>query len=182
MLQTIVAPNAGHPVVYNLAEGASVWGHVITPSIAHLIQLDREIAVDYSRVGAGVAFQSVSGTAMLPHVVDEKTVRLQAETTAFRDAAGNPQTGTDSILHVRASDDCTLKLWGQVAPEDPLLRGDHPIRADQGETIPVTFTLSFWEISRMPDARMTALLHAAAEKDRKIGKLEAQVALAMCSQ
>lgn len=182
MLQTIIAPNAGHPVVHHLAEGASVWGQAITASIAHLIQLSHEIDIDYSRIGAGVVFQRVSGIAMLPHVLGEKAVRLQVETTAFRKATGSPRTGIDAVAHIRIGDGCTLKLWGHIALEDPSLRLDHPLRYDRGMTTPAIFTLSFWEVSRTSDTRMSMPVHEMADKNRKIRELEAMVALAMCSQ
>lgn len=182
MLQTIIAPNAGHPVVHHLAEGASVWGQAITASIAHLIQLSHEIDIDYSRIGAGIVFQRVPGMAMLPHVLSEKAVRLQVETAAFRKVTGNLRTGTDAIAYVGIGDGCTLKLWGHIAVEGSSLPLDLAGRGDRGMTTPAVFALSFWEVSRTSDVRSSTLLHDVAEKDRKIRELEAVVALATCSQ
>lgn len=182
MLHSIVAPNMGHPVVHHFGEGAAVWGQAVTPSVAHLVQTCRDIAIDYSRVGPGIVFEVVSGPATLPHVVDASTFRFHAEATAFRTAAGRPNSTIDVVLRCEVGDECSMKLWGRVSAENPALLWDRPFRRGQGITIPVLFTLSFWEISRTPDARMHRLIKDATEKDRRIRELEAQVALSMCAQ
>ncbi|MFK0166583.1 hypothetical protein [Rhizobium sp. NPDC090279] len=182
MLHTIIAPNAGHPVVHHIGEGASVWGHAITASIAHLIQLNHEIELDYSLIGAGVVFQRTSGAAMLPHVLGENAVRLQVEKATFRRAAGNPQIGTGAIACVSIGDSCILKLWGHIAVDDSSMRWDHPMGSDRGITVPAIFTVSFWEVSRTAETRLSTLLRETAEKDRRIRDLEAIVALTVCSQ
>lgn len=184
MLQTVVCPNIGHSIVHHFDEGAAVWGQAITPSIAHLVQAHHEVAIDYTRVRPGIVFEVNRGVAMLPHVTGPSTFRLHAEATAFRNATGRLATPVDVVVHCEVSAGCMLKLWGRVTAEDPAQqwgasgRAHHNIAA----TIPVMFTVTFWEISRAVDTRVDRLMRESAEKDRRIEELESKLALAMCAQ
>ncbi|MGV1761715.1 hypothetical protein ACQZ6F_32130 [Rhizobium sp. A22-96] len=184
MLQTVVCPNIGHSIIHHFDEGAAVWGQAITPSIAHLVQVHHEVAIDYTRVRPGIVFEVNRGVAMLPHVTGPSTFRLHAEAAAFRHAVGRPSTAVDVVVHCEVSAGCALKLWGRVTAEDPAQKWGTPGRADRDTTatIPVIFAVTFWEISRAVDTRLDQLMREAAEKDRRIGELESKVALAMCAQ
>ena len=181
MQHSIVCPNIGHSIVHHFGERAAVWGQAITPSIAHVVQANQELSIDYSRIRPGIVFESVSSIAKLPHVLDTSTFRIHAEASFFRQAAGRPAAVMDAVIQCDLGGDCTLKLWGRVAVEDPA-SNDQLSRNDRGATLPVIFTLAFWEISRAADTRMQNMLKESAEKDLKIRELEAEVALAMCSQ
>jgi hypothetical protein len=184
MLQTVVCPNIGHSIVHHFDEGAAVWGQAITPSIAHLVQAHREVAIDYTRTRPGIVFEVNRGVAMLPHVTGPSTFRLHAEAAAFRHAAGRPATAVEVAVHCEVSAGCALKLWGRVTAEDPAQhwgasgRPHHNIAA----TIPVIFVVTFWEISRAADTCVDQLMRETAEKDRRIEELESKIALVMCAQ
>lgn len=185
MLQTIIAPNAGHQMVYHFADGAAVWGQAIMPSIAHFLQTNRDIAIDYSRIGAGIVFEALPGTAMFPHVIDAKRLRLHAEAEAFRHAIGRPDASVEATLRCRLGNECVLKLWGRVCAEEPLAHDKTSAFAEQGTdstTVPVVFTVTFWEISRAAEATMRTMATDIAEKNNRIRELELKVAASMCSQ
>jgi hypothetical protein len=182
MLQSIVAPNKGHPIVHHFREGASVWGQSVTASVAHLVQSCREVTIDYSRVGPGIVFEVISGSAKLPHIIGASNFRFHAEASAFRHAASRSNPTVDAVLHVNASDECVLKLWGRVSVEDSASAWDNSVLHGQNRTIPVLFAVTFWEISRAPDDRSHLRARNATEIDRRIHELEAAVALSMCSQ
>jgi hypothetical protein len=182
MLHSIVAPNVGHPIVHHFGEGAAVWGQAITPSVAHLVQGHREIVIDYSLVGPGIVFAVSSSVAMLPHILDTATFRLHADAAAFRHAANRPDASVDAVVRCEVGDDCVLKLWGRATAEDAILPWNQTVRTDRDATVPVLFKVSFWEISRLADARMRSMIKDAAEKDTRICELEARVALSACSQ
>ncbi|MBY5865354.1 hypothetical protein [Rhizobium leguminosarum] len=180
MLQSITCPNIGHDIVHHFGEGAAVWGQTITPSIAHLVQAQRELAIDYSRIRPGIVFETVSSVAMLPHVIDGSTFRAHVESTAFRRTVVRREAAVEAFIRCDAGAECTLKLWGRVASQ----RSDHLLATDDKDaaTVPVIFTVAFWEISRAPDTRMEQMIREASEKDRKIRELEGKAALSMCSQ
>lgn len=184
MLQTIACPNVGHSIVHHFGEGAAVWGQAITPSIAHLVQAHRELAIDYSRVRPGIVFEIDKGIATLPHVIDASTFRLHAEASAFRHAAGRPGAVVEAVITCDVGAECTLKLWGRVMTEDPAQGWELSRHVDREDaaTIPVIFAVSFWEVSRATDARIEQMIRESAEKDRKIRELESKVALSMSSQ
>ncbi|NKK82270.1 hypothetical protein [Rhizobium leguminosarum] len=184
MLQSITCPNIGHAIVHHFGEGAAVWGQTITPSVAHLVQAQRELAIDYSRIRPGIVFETVSSVAMLPHVIDGSTFRVYVESTAFRRTVVRREAALEAFIRCDAGAECTLKLWGRVATESPSQQSDHLTAIDHkvAATLPVIFTVTFWEISRAPDARMEQMLKEVSEKDRKIRELEAKVALSMCPQ
>jgi hypothetical protein len=171
----------GHSITHHFAEGAAVWGQVITPSIAHLIQSQRELPIDFSRVRPGIVFEAETGVAMLPHVIDASALRLHVGTTAFRHAAGRSSAAIDAVVRIDVGGDCTLKVWGRATAEDPLRLEQFGAR-DAASTIPVIFNLTFWEISRASDSSFDELRRDSADKDREIQRLRSQVALAMCSQ
>ncbi len=181
MLHSIVCPSMGHSIIHHFAEGAAVWGQVITPSIAHLIQSQRELSIDFSRVRPGIVFEAETGVAMLPHVIDASTLRLHIGTTAFRNAAGRPDATIEVVVRIDVGGDCTLKIWGRATAENPL-RQEQSRAHDTAPTIPVIFNVTFWEISRASDSNFDHLRRESAEKDREIQRLRAQIALAMCSQ
>jgi hypothetical protein len=181
MQHSIVCPNIGHSIVHHFGDGAAVWGRAITPSIAHLVQAHRELSINYSRIRPGIVFESVSSVAKLPHVLDSSTFRIHAEASFFRQTAGRPAAVIEAVIHCDVGGECTLKLWGRVTADGPAPQ-DQPARNDRGCTLPVIFTVTFWEISRDADPRMQDMINQSAEKDRKIRELEAIVALAMCSQ
>jgi hypothetical protein len=181
MQHSIVCPNIGHSIVHHFGEGATVWGQAITPSIAHLVQAHRELSINYSRIRPGIVFESVSSVAKLPHILDTSAFRIHAEASFFRQSAGRPAAAIEAVIHCDVGGECTLKLWGRVTAEDSATQ-DQPARNDRGGTLPVIFTVTFWEISRDADPRMQNMINQSAEKDRKIKELEAKVALAMCSQ
>lgn len=184
MLQTVVCPNIGHSIVHCFDEGAAVWGQTITPSIAHLVQSHREVAIDYSRVRPGIVFEINRGVVMLPHVTGSSSFRFHAEATAFRHAVGRPAGTVDAVIHCDAGADCALKLWGRVTAEDLAQQWRTSARTDRNivATIPVVFAVTFWEISRALDTRIDQLMRESAERDRRIRELESKVALAMCAQ
>lgn len=174
MLQTIIAPNVGHPLVYHFCEGAAVWGSCFTPSIAHFVQSAQTIEVEYSRTGAGVLFQHVVGQGSFAHVIDEQSLRLQIEGKPFRNAAGGSQGGTEARLVHHIGSDCWLKLWGHVSAGG--------LSADVSDTdiISIFFRLAFWEIGR--PVHDDVVPQQIAERDKRIRELEAKVALSMSSQ
>lgn len=184
MLQSITCPNIGHAIVHHFGEGAAVWGRAITPSIAHLVQFHRELAIDYSRIRPGIVFETVSSVAMLPHVIDGSTFRFHVESTAFRRAAGRCEAAMEASIRCDAGVDCTLKLWGYVAAESPSEQSERPATIDEKAfaTVSVIFTVAFWEISRAPSTRMEQMIKEASEKDRRIRELELKAAFSMCSQ
>ncbi|PKA39926.1 hypothetical protein N2599_29290 (plasmid) [Rhizobium sullae] len=184
MLQSITCPNIGHAIVHHFGEGAAVWGQAITPSIAHLVQAHRELAIDYSRIRPGIVFETVSSVAMLPHVIDGSTFRIHVESTAFRRTVVRREAAVEAFVRCDTGAGCTLKLWGRVATESPSQQSDQLAAIDDrtAATVPVIFTVTFWEISRAPDARMEQMIKEVSEKDRKIRELELKVALSMCSQ
>ncbi|WP_107676102.1 hypothetical protein [Agrobacterium sp. LAD9] len=184
MLQSITCPNIGHAIVHHFGEGAAVWGQTITPSIAHLVQAQRELAIDYSRIRPGIVFETVSSVAMLPHVIDGSTFRVHVESTAFHRTVGRRDAAVEAFVRCDAGAESTLKLWGRVATESPSQQSDQLATIDDKAvaTVPVIFTVTLWEISRAPDARMEQMIREISEKDRKIRELEGKVALSMCSQ
>jgi len=170
----------GHSIVHHFREGAAVWGQVITPSVAHLIQSHRELPIDFSRIRPGIVFEVETGFGMLPHVIDASTLRLHVGAAAFRHAAGRPEATVEAVTRLDVGGECSLKVWGRATAEEPLRRdpsGSHNLAS----TVPVIFTVTFWEISRASDARFDQLLRESAEKDGEIQQLRAKVALAMCS-
>jgi len=181
MLHSIVCPSMGHSIIHHFGEGAAVWGQVITPSIAHLIQSQRELSVDFSRVRPGIVFEAETGIAMLPHVIDASALRLHVGAVAFRHAAGRSSAAIDAVVRIDVGGDCTLKVWGRATAEDQLRLEQFGAR-DAASTIPVIFNLTFWEISRASDSSFDELRRDSADKDREIQQLRSQVALAMCSQ
>ncbi|SCB49886.1 hypothetical protein GA0061101_13160 [Rhizobium lusitanum] len=182
MQHSVVCPSIGHSIVHHFGEGAAVWGQAITPSIAHLVQVHRELAIDYSQIRPGIVFDTVPSIAMLPHVIDTSTFRLHADAAVFRHTAGRSGTAMEAVLRCDAGGECSLKLWGRVVAEDGVQQPDQLSPTGGGSTLPVLFTVAFWEISRATDARMQSMITESAEKDRKIRELEATIALAMCSQ
>ncbi|MGO8550108.1 hypothetical protein ACC732_36535, partial [Rhizobium ruizarguesonis] len=68
-------------------EGAAVWGQAITPSIAHLVQVHRELSIDYAQIRPGIVFETVPSIAMLPHVIDTSTFRIHVDAAVFRHTA-----------------------------------------------------------------------------------------------
>lgn len=181
MLHSIVCPSMGHSIIHHFGEGAAVWGQVITPSIAHLIQSQRELPIDFSRVRPGIVFEAETGVAMLPHVIDVSALRLHVGVATFRHAAGRSGAAIDAVVRVDVGGDCTLKVWGRATAEDPLRQEQFGAR-DTASAIPVIFNVTFWEISRASDNSSDELRRSSAEKDREIQRLRSQVALAMCSQ
>ncbi|KAA1177173.1 hypothetical protein FP026_25055 [Rhizobium tropici] len=181
MLHSIVCPSIGHSIIHHFGEGAAVWGQVITPSIAHLIQSQRELPIDFSRVRPGIVFEVETAAAMLPHVIDASTLRLHVGATPFRHTAGRPYATIESVVRIDVGGDCTLKVWGRATAEDRLLQEQSRTR-DAASTIPVIFTVTFWEISRASDSSFDQLRRESADKDREIQRLRSQVTLAMCSQ
>ncbi|MDL2409118.1 hypothetical protein PY650_26475 [Rhizobium calliandrae] len=181
MLHSIVCPSMGHSIIHHFAEGAAVWGQVITPSVAHLIQSQRELPIDFSRVRPGIVFEAETGVAMLPHVIDATALRLHVGADAFFHAAGRSGAAIEAVARIVVGGDCTLKVWGRATAEDPLRQKQLRAR-DKASTIPVIFNVTFWEISRASDGSFDQLRRASAEKDREIHRLRSQVALAMCSQ
>jgi len=181
MLHSVVCPSMGHSIIHHFGEGAAVWGQMITPSIAHLIQSHRELPIDFSRVRPGIVFEVETGAAMLPHVIDASTLRLHVGTAAFRHAAGRADATVEAVARIDVGGDCTLKVWGRATAEEPSRQKQSRTR-DLTSTTPIIFNVTFWEISRANDARFDQLLCESAEKDREIQQLRAKVALAMCSQ
>lgn len=181
MQHSIVCPNIGHSIVHHFGEGATVWGQAITPSVAHLVQSHRELSINYSRIRPGIVFESVASVAKLPHVLDASAFRIHAESSFFRQTAGRPAGAIEAVIKCDVGGECTLKLWGRVTVEGSAWQ-DQPARNDRGSTLPVIFTVTFWEISREAGSQMQDLINQSAKKDRKIHELEAKVALAMCSQ
>lgn len=181
MLHSVVCPSMGHAIVHHFGDGAAVWGQVITPSIAHLLQSESELPIDFSRVRPGIVFEVERAGALLPHVIDVSTLRVHVGTTAFRHAAGRADATVEAVIRVDIDGDCTLKVWGRATAESPAPQEPAGLR-EPASTTPVVFKVTFWEISRANDARFDQLLLEAAEKDREIQELRAQVALAMSSQ
>jgi len=181
MLYSLVCPSMGHAIVHHFGEGAAVWGQAITPSIAHLIQSQRELPIDFSRVRPGIVFEAETGAAMLPHVIDASTLRLHVGTGVFRHAAARADARVDAVVRIDVGGDCTLKVWGRATAEE-LPKQEQSRNHDAASTTPIMFNVTFWEISRANDARFDQLLRESAEKDREIRQLRAQVSLAMCSQ
>lgn len=179
MLHTVTCPTMGHSILHHFAEGAAVWGNVITPSVAHVIQSHRELAIGYSRVRPGIVFETVDAIAMQPHVIDVSTLRLHVEASALRHAAGRPDPAVEAVIKCSAGTDCTLRLWGRIKPEASAPSCGKARSAPV--SIPAIFTAAFWEISA-DDARTGRTMSDIAGKDRKIRALEARVALSMCSQ
>lgn len=182
MLNSVVTPNRGHPVVHHFAAGAAVWGQKITPSIAHLVQSQRRIAIDYERVAPGIVFQVVSGQVMIPHVVDQSTFRFHADAATLRHAMSSPEATPDAVLRCEVGDACALRLWGRVAMQEQAPQWEHQSHDGSAMTVPIIFTVTFWEISRSSEAQIRNLTREAAEKDSVIRELSGKVALAMCSQ
>ncbi|MBB3166292.1 hypothetical protein FHS25_006809 [Rhizobium laguerreae] len=182
MQHSVVCPNIGHSIVHHFGEGAAVWGQAITPSIAHLVQGHRELAIDYAQIRPGIVFETVPSIAMLPHVIDISTFRIHVDTAVFRHTAGRSGAAIEAILRCDAGAECSLKLWGRVVVEDGASLPDQLSRADRSSTLPVLFTVAFWEISRASDARMRSMARVSAEKDGRIQELEMKLALTMCSQ
>lgn len=181
MMHSIVCPSMGHAIVHHFGEGAAAWGQVITPSIAHLVQSQREIPIYFSRVRPGIVFEVETGIAMLPHVMDASTLRLHIGTTAFRHATGRPDATVETFIRLNVDSDCTLKFWGRASAEGPT--GQEPSgKPEMASTVPVVFSVTFWEISRADDARFDQLQRESTAKDQEIQQLRAQVVLAMCSQ
>lgn len=178
MLHAIVTPNVGRPVVHHFQEGAAVWGQEITPSIAHIVQLEKELPIGYSRVAPGIVFEIVTGAVFMPHVIDSKHFRFHADMAAFHQAGGALGSELSAVLSCDVGADCMLKLWGNIASE----RSNTVSRVepnDRGMTLPVSFRVTFWEIARFPAPRMR---YTDALKGDRIQSLEAKVALSMCSQ
>jgi hypothetical protein len=121
---------------------------------------------------------------MLPHVIDGSTFRIHVESTAFRRTVVRREAALEAFIRCDAGAECTLKLWGRVATESPSQQSDRLAAIDDktATTMPVIFTVTFWEISRASDARMEQMIGQVSEKDRKIRELELKVALSMCSQ
>ena len=181
MLYSIVCPSMGHSIIHHFGEGAAVWGQVITPSIAHLIQSRRELPIDFSRVRPGIVFEVETGVAMLPDVIDASALRLHVGAAAFCHAAGWSGAAVEALARVDIGGDCTLKVWGRATAENPLQQDQFRIRG-VASTTPIIFTVTFWEISRASDSTFDQLRRESADKDREIKQLRSQVALAMCSQ
>lgn len=181
MLHSVVCPNMGHAIVHHFGEGAAVWGQVITPSIAHLLQSESELPIDFSRVRPGIVFEVETAGALLPHVIDASTLRVHVGTTAYRHAAGRADATVEAVVRIDVGSECTLKVWGRATAENPAPQEPAGLR-ESAPTTPVIFKVTFWEISRANDARFDQLVRETAEKDREIRDLRAQVALAMCSQ
>lgn len=181
MLHSVVCPSVGHAIVHHFGEGAAVWGQVITPSIAHLLQSERDFPIDFSRVRPGIVFEVETARALLPHVIDASTLRVHVGTTAYRHAAGRADGTVEAVVRIDVGGDCTLKVWGRATAENPAPQEPASI-SNPASTTPIVFKVTFWEISRANDARFDQLLRETAEKDREIRELRAQVALAMCSQ
>ncbi|WP_105402502.1 hypothetical protein [Neorhizobium sp. T7_12] len=184
MLQSITCPNIGHAIVHHFGEGAAIWGQAITPSIAHLVQTQRALAIDFSRIRHGIVFETVSSVAMLPHVIDGSTFRIHVESTAFRRTIVRREAAVEAFVRCDTGAGCTLNIWGRVATESPSQQSDQlaAIEDKTAATVPVIFTVTFWEISRAPNARMEQMIRQVSEKDRKIRELELKLALSMCSQ
>jgi hypothetical protein len=182
MLNSVVTPNRGHPVVYYFASGAAVWGQAITPSIAHLVQTQRWIAIDYARIAPGIVFQIVSGQVMTPHVIDQSTFRLHADAATLRQAMSSPEATPDAVLRCEVGDACALKLWGRVSKDEQAPPWDPQSHDGAAMTVPIIFTVTFWEIAPSSEAQIRNLTREVAEKDRLIRELTGKVALAMCSQ
>ena len=119
MLHSVVCPSMGHAIVHNFGEGAAVWGQVITPSIAHLLQSERELPIDFSRVRPGIVFEVETAGALLPHVIDASTLRVHVGTTAYRHAAGRGDATVEAVVRIDVGGDCTLKVWGSTTAENP---------------------------------------------------------------
>jgi hypothetical protein len=181
MLHSVVCPSMGHAIIHHFGEGAAVWGQVITPSIAHLLQSERELRIDFSQVRPGIVFEVETAGALLPHVIDASTLRVHVGTTAYRHAAGRADATVEAVVRIDVGGDCTLKVWGRAMAENPSPQEPASIH-NPASTTPMIFKVTFWEISRANDARFDQLLRESAEKDREIQRLRAQVALAMCSQ
>jgi len=181
MLHSVVCPSMGHAIVHHFGEGAAVWGQVITPSIAHLLQSERELPIDFSRVRPGIVFEVETAGAMLPHVIDASTLRVHVGTTAYRHAAGRADVPVEAVIRVDVGGDCMLKVWGRATAANPSPQEPAGI-PNSASTTPIVFKVTFWEISRLIDARVDQLLRDSADKDREIQQLRTQVALAMCSQ
>lgn len=178
MLHAIATPNVGRPIVHHLQDGAAVWGQRITPSVAHIIQIQKELAIGYSRVAPGIVFECVAGTVLMPHVIDPSRLRLHADAAVFRRACGGCASSIDAVLHCDVGVNCRLKLWGaviaaEIAASVSLQSGDCSI------TLPVVFTVTFWEIAHSSQSQMSGV---DTEKDERINLLESKVALSMCSQ
>lgn len=184
MLQTIVCPNVGHSIVHHFDEGAAAWGRALTPSIAHLLQCQLELSIDYTRVRPGIVFDTHKGGASLPHIIDTSTFRLEADIGAFRHAVGQPGASVDASITIDVGPDCLLKFWGSVALAVPIASWNRAMIGDGGaaQTIPVHFTLAFWEISHALDSRHERIMRKVAEKDQRIRELEDRLAMSMCSQ
>ncbi|MCY1666685.1 hypothetical protein [Rhizobium sp. SL86] len=181
MLHSIACPGMGPEIVHHFAEGAAVWGQVITPSIAHLIQSHRALPIDFSRVRPGIVFEIETSTATLPHVIDASTMRMQMAASAFRHAAGRADATVDAVARIDLGGDCTLKVWGRVTAETQC-SPEQTCNRDLPSTTSIIFKVTFWEIARASDLRRDQLLREAAEKDLEIQKLRTQAVLARCSQ
>ncbi len=181
MLHSVVCPSMGHAIVHHFGEGAAVWGQVITPSVAHLIQSQRELPIDLSQVRPGIVFEVERAGALLPHVIDASTLRVHVGTTAFRRAAGRANATVEAVARIDVGGGCTLKVWGKATANEPS-RQEQSRSYDPAYTTPIIFTVTFWEISRANGDRFDQLLRESAEKDRVIRELQTQVALARCSQ
>lgn len=178
MLHAIATPNVGRYIVHHLQEGAAVWGQRITPSVAHIIQIHKELGIGYSRVAPGIVFESVTGTVLMPHVIDQSRLRLHADAAVFRRARGGCAGNIDAVLHCDVGVDCRLKLWGTVTAEETAVVVSAQT-GDCGITVPVAFTVTFWEIAHSLQSQMQGV---DTEKDQRIKVLESRVAMSMCSQ
>lgn len=181
MLHSVVCPSIGHAIVHHFGEGAAVWGQLVTPSIAHLLQSERELTINFSRVRPGIVFEVETAGALLPHVIDASTLRVHVRTTAYRYAAGRAAAAVEAVVRIDVGGDCMLKIWGRATVENPSPQEPASI-SEAASTTPIIFKVTFWEISRANDARFDQLLRQSVEKDREIQQLRAQIALAMCSQ
>jgi len=182
MLHSVVCPSAGHAIVHHFGEGAAVWGQLITPSIAHLLQSERELEIDFSLVRPGIVFEVERAGAFLSHIIDASTLRVDVGPSAYRHAAAGRASGTiEAVVHIEVGGDCILKVWGKATADNPTPQKLASIREPASATS-VTFNITFWEISRRKDARSDQLQRELVQKDGEIQELRAQVSLAMSSQ
>lgn len=171
MLQTVVRPNISQALHHSFGNGATVWGHAITPSIAHMLQGHRELGIRYSEIRPGPVFEICDGVALLPHVIDASTLRLHAEASAFRRVTNQSESAVEAVVRCAIGDACNLKLWGCISAENTSRTSEAASR-DMTITLPVIFDVAFWEISPMK----------APGKERESQELRARVALSTCSQ
>lgn len=93
---------------------------------------------------------------------------FHAESMAFHPFVATREAA-EAFVSYDTGAECTLKLWGCVATESPLQQSNQlaDIYDKTATTIPVIFTVTFWEISRSADIRMEQMIRGGAEKDRK---------------